>query len=175
MASSQKSQPVPLLNMRSLTLLLSTFFFALCAYVNLNDPDPSFWVGMYLAGSAVCFFSIGELLPHFVPEMLGLYCLWIIYELYNEMINSTAFKDTFHSHLNSWEFFETEQGREIGGLVYLIFGLILSRLPASSKSSAVKSLYFVGSAAMVGGIYATLYLQPEMNKTNFVEHCSGTF
>lgn len=115
-------------------------------------------------------------LPSFIPTLFGGLCLGGAVFLFGKI--STPFATT-------WEFLETEEGREIGGLAILAFEMSLILLSRSSsfsphsrsESSGIiaRLLYLVGVVIVAWAFYATFFLQPEMNARLDVEHCKGSF
>jgi len=180
-ARKQYSEDVRM-SLPSLVHFAMGLFFILCAYVNLNDPDPLAWVGIYLFASFLSFasflhdsqyFAVPSL-PIAIPVVISLGCILGIIKLVTviprEALNS------------SWSFFEVEEGREIGGITILLLEMLLitttpgrgSRQRFSTKRSLLmNALYWSAFLLVMIAFYATFFLQPMMNQRLQVEHCTG--
>jgi len=152
-------------------------FFFMAAYVNLNDPDAEIWVTLY-AFAAIIAFATALNMVHMLPAIPAIIPLFI---LTISGIWSYYLSQEIEYPSNLWEFFETEQGREIGGLAMLGFEMlliVLTQLFASGKSGSssflMTSIYWGFFSVVVYAFYATFFLQPDMNKRLQVPHCKGS-
>jgi len=158
---------------------IMSLFFIFCGYVNINDPDSVLWIGMYLFGSVLSFATFLNSLrtfpqvPLIIPSIFGVLCVVGMIRLSQNI----AFPIE-----NVWEFFETEEGREIGGLFILGFEMVLILLTSNWKANResgtesvlVKVVYWAGFILVIVAFYSAIYLQPEMNKRLQVPHCQGS-
>lgn len=144
---------------------------------------------MYAFGSIVAFVSFFKLsnlaslpsIPIFIPATFGILCIAGMINLYQQLTSSPLIAPD-----SAWSFFETEQGREIGGLFILAFEMaliVVTSMIVKGKSQKGKQqntsfmlvgLYWIGFALVLVAFYAAIYLQPEMNKRLNVEHCKGS-
>jgi hypothetical protein len=96
-----------------------TLLFLLSAFVNLNDPDPTLWVLSYLFGALV---SVKEALKclHITekgvsPAIIAPFILVCVY--WGGSLYFKVHLPPIGNFEDLWSFLETEEGREIGGLV----------------------------------------------------------
>jgi hypothetical protein len=157
--------------------ILMAVFFAMSAYLNLNDPDPWVWVGGYVVMTVISF--IEGVTKNGNLAFMGILVLSIA-----TICQSLVYLNAQHAfeefHVNSmWTALETEQGRELGGLLLIsLEGLLLVFIPArnsplKSNSYSEKIFFMIGLSALGVAFYSMFYLQPLMNVSHYVEHCSG--
>jgi len=151
----------------------------LCGYVNLNDPDPHIWVTLYWL---VAFLNLYALLSSHVftshkiaNKVAFLLCgtagMGSVFLLCFSLLKLYANNEIPTS---AWEFFETEEGREVGGLACVFFDLafIVSTL-TEGKDNLLRLMYVLGIAVVISAVFGII-VQPELNKRRHVDHCSGS-
>eukprot|EP01114_Cavostelium_apophysatum_P004883 TRINITY_DN1531_c0_g1_i1.p1 TRINITY_DN1531_c0_g1~~TRINITY_DN1531_c0_g1_i1.p1 ORF type:complete len:338 (+),score=33.80 TRINITY_DN1531_c0_g1_i1:100-1014(+) len=153
--------------------LVVGIFLILCGAVNLNDPDPIYWVSLYGFGAAMNLIAFFNALGYFpavpvtIPSLFGIMSLAGLARL-GRAIETPA---------SIWEFFETEEGREIGGLFILGLDMILLVLTSGKNAQQpgrlVPVLYWSLFVLVLAALYAAVFLQPAMNRRLKVEHCNG--
>jgi hypothetical protein len=108
-----------------------------------------------------------EVLPQTLSLAFGSLSLMLMIYVFQKMESLPS---------STWEFFETEEGREVGGLVIVIFEMLVIFLTPSEaiSSTGLKILYLLAFAIFAVAVYAEFFLQPLMNQRLQVEHCKGS-
>lgn len=116
---------------RALALLFAGLF-AWSAFLQLNDPDPLFWVLIYGLSSALC---LAVVFKQNLPRVLRLFALlaavgavWSAYVVWFGEPNVMFPADD----LTGWVLVDMEEGREMGGLTIIsavLAGLSFTREP----------------------------------------------
>lgn len=142
-----------------------SFFFALAAYVQINDPDAGLWMAGYAVPALLCA-SIG-LKPH-VTETLP----WrrvadlhvMISSAVGAMLGWTLYKERIT------EIFHQEEGREFSGLLLTVVWLLLCRHSGRDPVGMLR----VSTAVAITVFPFVAWLYYHVNKelrSNWPSHC----
>ena len=133
--------------MEGFYVILAAIFFALCAYAQLNDPDPILWAGLYVfSGCLLNFlvlFRIQTKLCKLLTDVILIGCLaYTAYLTYN-IANLYGDNFSLEAPLQAlWTYVEFEEGREAAGLLLLAaHQLVLASFLPTSSSSKVRILF----------------------------------
>ncbi|XP_072881968.1 transmembrane protein 220 isoform X1 [Hemitrygon akajei] len=143
------------------------FFFALAAYVQINDPDAGIWTVVYLI-PAVLSFLVGLnplVTDNFIWKHLSLMHMSMCFMV------ATLWGWYLHRHAKSTIFHE-EEGREFLGLVIIIIWMLLcqnsGKYPGGFKISIA---VFITVLPFVTWLY--YYINKEL-RASWPEHCKNT-
>lgn len=96
-------------------------FFGMCAYFQLNDPDPVLWFGIYSVAGLVALSLFFNRTTAIAQQMLG-WSRWPLLLL------------TLCFGVYCWPWSE-EQWRELGGIMLLTLWVWLRHVPATQKAA----------------------------------------
>jgi hypothetical protein len=96
--------------------------FVFSAAVQINDPDPVAWIGIYLAAAAVCAFEIKRKAPRWAPAVVALIAL-----VWSGYIAMRARDVPISALFAEWEMrnVRVEEAREMYGLAILAVWMIV--------------------------------------------------
>ncbi|KAL7378814.1 hypothetical protein ABVT39_019225 [Epinephelus coioides] len=142
-----------------------SFFFALAAYVQINDPDAGLWMAGYAVPALLCA-SIG-LKPH-VTETLPWRRVADLHVMISSavvaMLGWTLYKERIT------EIFHQEEGREFSGLLLTVVWLLLCRHSGRDPVGMLR----VSTAAAITVFPFVAWLYYHVNKelrSNWPSHC----
>lgn len=144
---------------------VSGLFFLLCAYLNLNDPDPEIWVTYYLVVSAIYFLSLYLDDSRITTSLFcALFCasVWLLVSIVQDSPLLT------NEWTGVWAVLETEEGREVGGILCVLCSIVVNVFAAELPLSSLLLL-----TIPLGGLFSLLFLQPLLNSRQPVAHCTG--
>lgn len=102
-------------------------WYLLSAAVQYNDPDPLRWIAIYLVASACCVLhGLGRPVWK-VPALLSVGALVWALVLLPDVIGKTTWGEMTESWVMSHDrpnSINTEEGREMGGLVLILFWMV---------------------------------------------------
>ncbi len=104
-----------------LKILNSLFLIAFVssALVQVNDPDPLYWIVVYSMAALICLLHSFKRLPVLAPVLLILLTtVWILL-LLPSLFNGFPWSDIFASLTMRSD--AVEEAREIGGLILVLF------------------------------------------------------
>ncbi|XP_032899975.1 transmembrane protein 220 [Amblyraja radiata] len=147
--------------------LCMAFFFALAAYVQVNDPDAGIWIVAYLIPAALSFL-VGLNPPvteNFIWKHLSLMhiCMcFVVATLWGWYLHQNAKSSIFHE----------EEGREFLGLVIIIIWMLLCRNSGKYLSGfRISAAVFITVFPFITWFY--YYINKEL-RTSWPEHCKNT-
>ncbi|XP_018428805.1 PREDICTED: transmembrane protein 220 [Nanorana parkeri] len=145
--------------------LLMSLFFALAAYVQINDPDAGMWIVIYLVpATLILLLSIKpDITGHVIWKTLsdlhsavclvGASCLFISLLVYGK-------KNILHE----------EEGRELSGLTIIVLWLLLCRNSGRGSMGGLRLLIAVSIAVFPFVTWLYIYINKEM-RTSWPQHC----
>ena len=176
--------------------VFSGLFFAVCAYAQLNDPDPIFWILGYVVGGPVMsaltmtFYNTPKVTYKIItslvdPFLVGNFIVVIFWTYF--MVSKVDYGQPIKDLV--WSILEFEEGRELCGLLILLLHVIKMKAylleatspskQAISKSHGSDMTGVVGTilvaSTLSGAVYLWIFYQPEMNERYQTAHCSGQF
>ncbi|PRP84020.1 transmembrane protein [Planoprotostelium fungivorum] len=161
---------------------ISAFFFVIAAYVNLNDPDPWLWVSVYTIAAVLNIFAMFNRIPQPVisalPSLAAVGLALAAWQIVLLSRNERFIDELTYGKLSDdiWSFFETEEGRELGGLIVVSLSLIQNSTESRRQSNLMSFLLKMTTAVLLGAaVYALFVLQPLMNQKEKVAHCNNAW
>ncbi|XP_059804798.1 transmembrane protein 220 isoform X2 [Hypanus sabinus] len=143
------------------------FFFALAAYVQINDPDAGIWTVVYLI-PAVLSFLVGLnplVTDNFIWKHLSLMHMSMCFMV------ATLWGWYLHRHAKNTIFHE-EEGREFLGLVIIIIWMLLCQNSGKYLGGFKISIaVFITVLPFVTWLY--YYINKEL-RASWPEHCKNT-
>ncbi|CAI9557088.1 unnamed protein product [Staurois parvus] len=145
--------------------LLMSMFFALAAYVQINDPDAGMWIVIYLIpASLILLLSINPDIPghviwkalsdlHSLVCLVGASCLLAFLLLYGK-------KNILHE----------EEGRELSGLAIIVLWLLLCRNSGRQSVGGLRLLIAISISIFPFITWLYIYFNKEM-RTSWPQHC----
>jgi hypothetical protein len=171
----------------SLYTSLAGLLFLLCAVVQLNDPDPAFWIAVYVLGGPGLAIAAHRLAAAHLATALTLWLAALV-----ALAAHLAFalrdrleldRDDADARLHSWLWhaLEHELGRELGGTLALIFHAIILRAlflnnNNNNNNTATRSLALsLGVALLASVAFVWFQFQSALVARHHAEspHCSG--
>lgn len=151
---------------RILNLTAGIFFF-ICAYVQHNDPDATFWIFMYAIPG---FMSLTVAIKHGYTE-------WKVLKYIDMCINfvaTIASARTLHQHFDTVENFflwliHDENGREFGGLFIVTVWTTFMHEYSHIKFKVFGALVFIGLPIC---IWVFVYFNSEFRR-HWPKHCQS--
>ncbi|XP_073245025.1 transmembrane protein 220-like isoform X1 [Porites lutea] len=149
--------------------VVMALFFALAAYVQTNDPDPVIWVLMYAIPCLLCMALVADssLQDHFLWKLtaaihLGVCIVGVIYSLTVLLSSETGSKNLLKS----------EEGREIAGLLIVVFWLILCQV-TKLKSFKENTAYLWTATVAISVVPFVLwsYYTYTLDVSSLQSHC----
>lgn len=123
---------------------------------------------IYGIGAGLAFWgAYKSSIPPVLPAAYAAICLGFAGQVMLQLVDKPYYQP------GVWEFLETEEGREISGLLVIAFEMILL-----ASGSFGRARLFLGLCSGLGALYclyALFFLQPMMNARLQVEHCKGSF
>mmetsp|Transcript_146546 Transcript_146546/g.207828 ORF Transcript_146546/g.207828 Transcript_146546/m.207828 type:complete len:200 (-) Transcript_146546:32-631(-) len=179
--------------------VLSAIFFSASAYAQANDPDPAFWVALYLGGgwglNGLAWISSTEVGEKHSEEgwttaardcAIFFGTLITVYVWNTSMALSEYLAVDINFQLQPlgiifWKVLEREEGRELAGLILLLAHTVTilcylhNKLHPGSRITAVAAqvLVFGVAVLIVAGIYMWVRYQPALNAAYKQPHCDG--
>nr|XP_033818334.1 transmembrane protein 220 isoform X1 [Geotrypetes seraphini] len=145
--------------------LIMALFFALAAYVQVNDPDAGMWIVLYSVPSLL------TLLVGLHPDITGNFLWKILSDLHVLAccLGATCLGWFLVSHKKG-HVIQEEEGRELSGLVIIILWMILCRSSEKSAIDGVRLAIALCISALPFMIWLYIYLNTEM-RALWPEHC----
>uniref|UniRef100_A0A4W3HIA5 Transmembrane protein 220 n=1 Tax=Callorhinchus milii TaxID=7868 RepID=A0A4W3HIA5_CALMI len=159
-------EPLPALLWRLCALCMSAFF-SLAAGVQINDPDAGMWIIAYLIPAGLAF------LVSVNPSITENFMWKSLSEMHLLMCSAVAVLcgwSLYHNAKNS--LFHEEEGRELLGLVLIVFWILLCR-----QSGKHLGAFRVSVAVCVTALPFLAWLYYYINKdlrASWPSHCKGT-
>ncbi|XP_072045669.1 transmembrane protein 220-like [Amphiura filiformis] len=146
-------------------------FFSLAAYVQINDPDGPLWMAIYGLPAVLTFLQVSffKFKSHWmISRLMWLHTavcfLGALYISYGLLIT----KDT--SNYGNLRWYEKEEGREMGGLVFVVLWLMLCQFHDRSMSGAWLSAFCI--PVVVSPVCLWLYTYyDEAYREKLPDHC----
>ncbi|XP_056405490.1 transmembrane protein 220 isoform X2 [Hyla sarda] len=145
---------------------LMATFFALAAYVQINDPDAEMWIVIYLIPSALIFLlSINpDITGHVIWRTLSglhcaLCCLGASYLLVSLLVSGNI-RGLLHE----------EEGRELSGLVIIALWMFLCKDSGRASLGGVRLLVASSISVLPFLTWIYIYIHKEM-RTSWPQHC----
>lgn len=161
----------------------------------LNDPDPSLWIGLYMFGGAGLngLFSWGNasVAKGVAKGFVGFCCSYAGLLAYRVTLNlqhsdrAPISLDSAGLRRRGWELLEFEEAREFVGLIMLIlhtFQLLVAfgQQEVGTQKSAgynhtgiANIMMAVVTIVLLGACYMWYFYQPELNMRMKEPHCDG--
>ncbi|XP_078426855.1 transmembrane protein 220 [Cetorhinus maximus] len=112
--------PVYLWSWRACNICMA-FFFALAAYVQINDPDAGIWIVVYVIPAALSF------LVGLNPPITDNFIWRSLSDLHVYMCSMVAILWAWRLRRTAKNVFQEEEGREFLGLVIIVIWILLCR------------------------------------------------
>ncbi|XP_070581333.1 transmembrane protein 220-like [Ptychodera flava] len=139
--------------------------FTLFAYVQQNDPDPELWMAIYLIPAFLC---VAIAISSNVTENQ----IWRIISLLHVVVLgcfSVFLVKTMTDNATDMKYHEMEEGRELGGLLFVMVWLIIC-----SNSTRFSLKYLALGGAVLTSVpillWIGIYINTEYRKI-LPEHC----
>ncbi|XP_044130966.1 transmembrane protein 220-like isoform X1 [Bufo gargarizans] len=145
---------------------LMAAFFALAAYVQINDPDPEMWIVIYMVPAALIFLlSVNpDITGHVIWRTLsGLHsgvCLMGASYLLVPLLVSGNIRSILHE----------EEGRELSGLLIIALWMFLCKDSRRASVGAFRLLVATSISVFPFLTWIYIYINKEM-RTSWPQHC----
>lgn len=166
--------------------IVASTFFSLCAYVQLNDPDPELWVSLYIVCGVglSCAASQSSMAATVAPLIRTSAVGCLVYGIVLCKSVGAKMEQTYTWDTWFWEVLSHEEGREVGGIITLILhssyllvicndgDQVSARRIENKKDKNCSRLR--GTAALVAIALASFlwyFYQPLMNVRYPQHHC----
>lgn len=146
--------------------VLMAAFFALAAYVQINDPDAEMWIVIYVIPAALIFLlSINpDITGHVIWRTLsGLHCaICVIGAAYLlvPLLVSSNIRSILHE----------EEGRELSGLVIIALWMFLCKDSGRASVGGFRLLVATSISVFPFLTWIYIYINKEM-RTSWPQHC----
>ncbi|KAK7175464.1 hypothetical protein R3I93_002389 [Phoxinus phoxinus] len=146
--------------------LFMSLFFSLATYVQINDPDAVLWMVGYAIPAGLCF----SICCH---QQITESLLWRRIADLHVLIASTF------GVILGWklckegitDIFQQEEGRECGGLLLVVFWLLLCRHSGRGAVGSLRICTAVGITVFPFITWIYYYMNTELRK-HWPEHCN---
>ncbi|XP_062509870.1 transmembrane protein 220-like [Corticium candelabrum] len=152
---------------------VAALYFAIAAYVQMNDPDPILWIPLYAVPSLLCFSVV-------VTPTCTASFMWSSLSLGHVIVCSTGalYIGSIGFLKGTLNPLKAEEGREFTGLLIVV--LWLSLCTAKSKANlpafTVSAVNFFVAVLAILPVCTWLYWHfREQYNWELPEHCKGSF
>ena len=149
---------------------VTTLFFAVAAYVQLNDPDPVLWVPLYAVPALLCFAVV-------VTPTSTTYVLWNTLSIVHASVCAVAslYFGSIGFQKGTLNPLKAEEGREFAGLLLVALWLLLCSVrsvPAVNRSTI--NCFLVLLAVLPASAWLYWHFREQYN-WQLPDHCQGSF
>ncbi|XP_069809122.1 transmembrane protein 220 [Dendropsophus ebraccatus] len=146
--------------------LIMACFFALAAYVQINDPDAELWIVIYVI-PAVLIFLLGinpDITGHVIWRTLsGLHCAVCLLGA-SYLLGALLLSGNIRSMLHA------EEGRELSGLLIITLWIYLCKDTGRASVGGFRLLVATSISVFPFLTWIYIYINKEM-RTSWPQHC----
>ncbi|KAM4664571.1 transmembrane protein 220 [Discoglossus pictus] len=145
--------------------LLMSLFFALAAYVQVNDPDAEIWMVVYIIPASLIF------LVSINPEITGHFIWKRLSELHTSACVAWSLYLTAYLCIYSKKsVLHEEEGRRLSGLMIIVVWMLLCRDSEKQTVGVIRLLIAVSISIVPFLVWVYTYVNNEMRQA-WPQHC----